>query len=83
MVVGSTDRQERCTKRFVLTAEKKPKCRSNQRKEDLFTAGNALTSVEINIEKIHLNQIKSLKDLTSAPGAECPIIIFKNLKVNF
>ena len=50
MATDSTDRQEKCTKQFVLTAEKKPKCRSNQQKEDLFIAGNALTSTEVDIE---------------------------------
>jgi len=50
MATDLTDRQEKCIKRFVLIAARKPKCRSNQQKEDLFIAGNALTSTEADIE---------------------------------
>jgi len=50
MAADSTDHRGKCTKQFVPTAERKPKCRSNQQKEDLFTAGTALTSEETDIE---------------------------------
>ena len=73
MATDSTDRQEKCTKQFVLTAEKKPKCRSNQHKEDLFTAGNASTSTNRDIESLSLLR-RSLFEYNLYPGADAPPI---------
>jgi len=76
MVTDSTDHQERCTKRFVLIVERKPKCHSNQHKEDLFTAGNALTSTDRDIESSSRLR-KSLFKYNLYPGDRCPAIILE------
>ncbi len=43
--------KEKCIKQFVLIAVPKPRCHSNQQKEDLFIAGNASESADPDIER--------------------------------
>ncbi len=38
--------QEKCTKQFALTANKKQKCLSYQRKEDPYTAENVIRNTK-------------------------------------
>jgi hypothetical protein len=78
MAAGSTDHRGRCTKQFVPIVERKPKCRSNQQKEDLFTAGTALTSAGTDIEII-LNHSNAYRKESLSMGPSAPPIFFTRI----